>query len=80
MSEMRVHKDKLESLDENSLNIFRSWLRELSTSNKAKTEAAAVVALTDMGGKQHHIALILLGAQQQLEALIKELCIVIDEG
>jgi len=73
MTDVRTQKEKIDDLDTEAVQFFLNWLKELRLCNKPKMDAAAVAALTDIGGKQHHVALILLGAQQQLEALIKEI-------
>lgn len=69
----------LSNIDKEHLETVKAWLGHLRDQNKVRVEKAAVPALLDAGGKQHQTALLLLGAQQQLEALIIELTKAIGE-
>lgn len=73
----KTWREKLAEIEPQSLAAIHSWLCHLSHENRVRTQTAAMSALPEPGSKQYNIALVLLGAQQSLDALVTELGTVI---
>lgn len=71
-------QEKMATIGAERLACINEWLCYLRDENTRRLQPAAVAALVEPGGKQYQAALVLFGAQQQLEALVKEIARIIE--